>query len=139
MARSIRPTNGVQYVMADLLRAPFPPASFDAVVSIATLHHVDMRAGLAAMTQLLRPGGVLAVVGLARSRRVVDLPRDAVAATGTRIVRLRRSYWEHTAPMVWPPPETFAGCRRIAKARLPGVRFRRHLLWRYSLVWTKPE
>jgi hypothetical protein len=21
---------------------------------------------------------------------------------------------------------------------LPGVRYRRHLLWRYSLVWTKP-
>ena len=29
--------------------------------------------------------------------------------------------------------------RRIAAQELPGVRYRRHLLWRYSLVWTKPK
>ena len=26
----------------------------------------------------------------------------------------------------------------LARQALPGVRYRRHLLWRYSLVWTKP-
>lgn len=78
------------------------------------------------------------MVGLARSRRVLDLPRDVAAAIGTRVVRLRRSYWEQTAPMVWPPPETFGTCRRIAETTLPGARYRRHLFWQYSLVWTKP-
>jgi hypothetical protein len=29
--------------------------------------------------------------------------------------------------------------RAAAREVLPGVRYRRHLLWRYSLVWTKPE
>ena len=62
-----------------------------------------------------------------------------VAAIGTHVLRRRRTYWEHSAPMVWPPPETFAGCRRIGGSTLPGVRYRRHLLWRYSLVWTKPS
>jgi len=30
---------------------------------------------------------------------------------------------------------------RAAAARrlLPGVRYRRHLLWRYSLLWSKPR
>ena len=28
--------------------------------------------------------------------------------------------------------------RRLARRLLPGVRYRRLLLWRYSLVWTKP-
>jgi hypothetical protein len=28
--------------------------------------------------------------------------------------------------------------RSIAAARLPGVIYRRHVLWRYSLVWVKP-
>lgn len=28
--------------------------------------------------------------------------------------------------------------RRIAAATVPGARFGRHLLWRYSLVWAKP-
>jgi hypothetical protein len=26
----------------------------------------------------------------------------------------------------------------LAAAVLPGVRYRRHLLWRYSLIWTRP-
>ena len=28
--------------------------------------------------------------------------------------------------------------RAAAAAALPGVRYRRHLLWRYSLLWQKP-
>jgi hypothetical protein len=28
--------------------------------------------------------------------------------------------------------------RTIAARILPGVRYRRHVMWRYSLVWTKP-
>jgi hypothetical protein len=26
----------------------------------------------------------------------------------------------------------------LARQMLPGARYRRHLLWRYSLIWTKP-
>jgi hypothetical protein len=40
--------------------------------------------------------------------------------------------------MVWPPPETYGGMRALARELLPGARFRRHLLWRYSLIWRKP-
>jgi hypothetical protein len=28
--------------------------------------------------------------------------------------------------------------RRMAAEALPGARYRRHVLWRYSLIWTKP-
>jgi hypothetical protein len=28
--------------------------------------------------------------------------------------------------------------RRLAMDALPGARYRHHLYWRYSLVWTKP-
>ena len=139
LAQRTTSAHNVRYVLADAGAAPFASEVFDAVVSVAALHHMDMRVGLTQMARVLRPGGVLAMVGLARSRRLIDLPRDLVAAAGTRIVGLRRSYWEHSAPMVWPPPETFAACRRIAEATLPGVRYRRHLFWRYSLVWTKPD
>jgi hypothetical protein len=33
---------------------------------------------------------------------------------------------------------TYRDMRRIAAEELPGTRFRRRLLFRYSLVWTKP-
>jgi hypothetical protein len=42
-------------------------------------------------------------------------------------------------PIVWPPPLTHAAMHRLAARVLPGARLRRHLYWRYSLVWAKPE
>jgi hypothetical protein len=57
---------------------------------------------------------------------------------GHRIHRLSKPCWEDSAPRVWPPPDTYAQTRRLARRLLPGVRYRRLLLWRYSLVWTKP-
>jgi hypothetical protein len=89
------------------------------------------------MADLLRPGGVLVVVGVARSQPA-DLHRELAAFVAHRWLRMRRTLWEHSSPVVWPPPETYAGMRRLAEEVLPGVRYRRHVLWRYSLVWTKP-
>lgn len=33
---------------------------------------------------------------------------------------------------------TWAQARATARRLLPGVRYRRRLLWRYSLIWDKP-
>jgi len=136
-ARAI-PTPGVDWVLGDLLRAPFPSDRFDFVASVAALHHVDTVAGLSALASLVRPGGTLTVIGLARSRWPRDLPRDAAATVVSRWHRLRRTHWVHQAPIVWPPPDTYAELRATAERLLPGVAFRRHLLWRCSIVWRKP-
>lgn len=139
MARA-QPTEGVEYILGDVLEYPFEPASFDWVVSVAALHHMDTAAGLERMASLLRPGGTLVVVGLARSRRVADVALDVVGAVATRVHRhvLRKGYWEHGAPQIWPPALSYEEVRQIAGRLLPGVEYRRHVLWRYSLVWKRP-
>jgi SAM-dependent methyltransferase len=137
LARSQSSGDGITYVQGDILDHPFEPASFDVVASIAALHHMDARSGLEAMRDLVRPGGVLVVVGLARARLPQDIPWELAGAVTTRWLKLRRTYWEHSAPVVWPPPETYRGMRAIAEEVLPGVRYRRHVLWRWSLVWTR--
>jgi SAM-dependent methyltransferase len=67
---------GVRYVAGDVLTAPFRPASFGLVASVAALHHMPAVRALQSMAALLRPGGTLVVVGLARS----ELP--ATCGTG---------------------------------------------------------
>jgi SAM-dependent methyltransferase len=133
-----RGTPGVTWVLGDVLDHPFRPGSFDLVASVAALHHFDAEAGLRRMAELLRPGGRLAIVGLARDRFPRDLPRVAVATVVTRLLRGRRGYQEVAAPTVWPPPHTYREMRTIAERVLPGFVYRRHLLWRYSLLWHKP-
>jgi SAM-dependent methyltransferase len=127
----------VEYLLGDFLTFPFQPASFDFIASVATLHHMDAGAALARMRDLLRPGGALVIIGLPRPDLPADLPWLFASTAASSIHKLTRRYWEHPSPTVWPPPETFAGMRRIAARVLPGARLRRHLLWRYSLVWTK--
>jgi SAM-dependent methyltransferase len=129
---------GIDYVVGDFMTHPFAPGSFDHIASIAALHHMDAGAALARIGELLAPGGTLAVVGLARPRYPADLPFAIAGTVGHRVLRLRKGYWEDSAPRLWPPPDTFAETRSLARRVLPGVRYRRLLLWRYSLVWTRP-
>jgi SAM-dependent methyltransferase len=104
---------------------------------VAALHHLDPAAALTRMAGLLAPGGTLVVSGVARSRWS-DLPLDAVAVIANLGYRAVRGYWHHPSPIVWPPPHTYREIRALAGDLLPGVRYRRHLLWRYSLTWTRP-
>jgi SAM-dependent methyltransferase len=130
---------GIRYVAADLLSGPLQPARFDLVSAVASLHHVNARAGLARLRNLVAPGGVLVVVGLARPDWPRDIPVE-VAAQWARLIRPepRQGSGMPRPPIVWPPPEQYATMRRLGLELLPGARWRRHLRWRYSLVWTRP-
>ncbi|RFU42642.1 class I SAM-dependent methyltransferase [Actinomadura logoneensis] len=135
----------IDYVRGDFLDHRFlrdhgvEDASFDVVASVATLHHMDATAGLVRMRELVRPGGVLAVVGLARDELPRDLPRVAAATAAGAVYRVLKGHWEHPSPMVWPPPVTYREMAELAAGLLPGAEFRRHLLWRYSIVWRRPS
>ncbi|TCC23187.1 class I SAM-dependent methyltransferase [Kribbella sindirgiensis] len=126
----------IEYVHGDFLQHPFEPESYDLVASVATLHHVDARAGLLRMRELVRPGGALVVVGLARTTPR-DLPYAAAAVTAACAHRATKGHWEHPSPTVWPPPVTFHDMRALAAELLPGSTYRRHLLFRYSITWRK--
>ncbi|MDP9870001.1 MULTISPECIES: class I SAM-dependent methyltransferase [Streptosporangium] len=127
----------IDYVLADFLTHPFERDSFDLIVSVATLHHMDAAMGLERMRELLRPGGNLVIIGLARSRLPNDLPFELLGIAANRLHGLTKNHWEHPSPMA-SPPVTYATMKELAARILPGSRYRRHLLWRYSLTWTRP-
>jgi SAM-dependent methyltransferase len=137
LARRLDAGSDIQYLIGDFLAFPFEPASFDFVVSVAALHQMNAVAALRRMHELVRPGGKLAVLGLARSRYPADLPRNVAATLVSRAHRATKNHWESSAPTVWPPLETYGEIRCLAERTLPQVRCRRHLLWRYSLTLTK--
>lgn len=137
LAREQGPEGRAEYVLGDFLGYPFPAGSFGLVSCVAALHHMDPAAALRRMAGLLAPGGVLVVSGVARPAPR-DLPLDVAAAVANLGYRAARGYWQHPSPVVWPPPHTYRQIRALAEDVLPGVRYRRHLLWRYSLTWTRP-
>jgi SAM-dependent methyltransferase len=128
----------IGYVVGDLIGGGLRPASFDLVSAVASLHHMDARAGLTRLRELVAPGGVLAVIGLARPDLPKDIPVELAAVLAYRLRPRPDDRGKPEFPIVWPPPERYSTMRRLAGELLPGVRWRRHLLWRYSLVWTNP-
>lgn len=137
----------LDYLVADATTWPFRPARFDCVASIAAAHHLPLVPLLARMAAAVAPGGTLLVLDIYRPRRPADLALSLLAVPGSRLLRLR-----HTGRLVEPAElrraweehgrtdryltlaEVRAACARV----LPGARVRRHLLWRYSVVWRRP-
>src|SRR5437879_2012383 len=69
-SRHVRPN--LRFVEGDVMHYPFEPETFDVIASIATLHHLALEAALERLKRLLRPDGVLAVIGLYRLSTPAD-------------------------------------------------------------------
>jgi SAM-dependent methyltransferase len=129
---------GIEWIHDDVMTHDFG-RTFDVVTSIATLHHFDdAQGGLRRLASLTSPGGVLVVVGLARSSTLGDLAHDALGLVQHQWYSRTRTYWEHSAPTVWPPPQSYAEVRAAAVEELPGMQWKRFALWRYALIWRRP-
>jgi SAM-dependent methyltransferase len=140
-----RDCRNVAFIDAEFPAFPFEDASFDFIASNTAIHHMDFEAALMAMTRLLRPNGRLAIIGVARSARARDYVPDLMGVPlnlglGLAHGALRAAHREDRGPghPVKAPAMTWDEVRIGALRLLPGVHYRRHLLWRYSLMWRKP-
>ena len=132
-------SNNVAWVRGDAMSHMFGK-QFDVVTSVATLHHFpDLELALSRLADLTSPGGVLAIIGVARTSRMKDMMLHLGGAVQHQWLSHKYGFWEHTAPTVWPPKDDYETIRRTAKKILPGVRWKQLLLWRYSLLWCKPS
>ncbi|MGW1259784.1 class I SAM-dependent methyltransferase [Streptomyces sp. NPDC002513] len=125
-------------VEGDFLTAVLPAAGYDFICSVTTIHHMDFEAALIRMSELLRPGGTLVVVGLAREASVTEWAALIAAAPIVWITKvLRRARGPEGMPVA-VPQMSYGQVRAAARRLLPGMHYRRHVLRRYSLTWEKP-
>ena len=128
--------DSLRYLVGDVLEVP-RDEQFDLVTCFATLHHLDLDVGLRRLRSLVAPGGRLVVVGLARVGSPTDAALSLAAVPAAMVADRARGVWEHGAP-VRDPEHSYGQVRAAARSILPGARWRRHLYWRYSLVWQSP-
>lgn len=136
----------IDYQIADALAWDFQANRFDSIASIATLHHLPIEAMLVKMRGALKPGGTLLVLDLYQSEGPADALTSMVAMPVNLALRLingrqlrepreiREAWAEHGKHDTYL---TLTEARRICATVLPGARVRRHLLWRYSIIWKK--
>jgi SAM-dependent methyltransferase len=138
----------VAFVNADALTCEFPEGHFDCVASVATLHHLPAADILRKIVKALKPGGVFVALDLYRPEGLGGLLLSAAAYPVSVLLRL----WKTGRPR--PPGEvreayaahgrtdaylTLPQVAKLCAEVMPGARVRRHLLWRYSIIWKKVE
>jgi trans-aconitate methyltransferase len=112
---------------------------YDYLSMIATLHHMPFIEALAKAAGMLNPGGVLAVLGLDRAPSLFEAAvRSTIAYPVSGYYRLSRRISTVGAATL-DPVMTLDEIRRGAIEVLPGAIIQRRLLWRYTLIWTKPR
>ena len=129
------------YLQAEFLEADLSEGSYDAIVSIASLHHMDLETALAKMKVLLRPSGKLLILGLYRETTILDYLYSFISV----FLNLIYLNWHRasiipstkTAPTL-PAQLSIGQIKTVANTLIPGFRLQRHLFWRYSLFWQKP-
>ena len=126
-----------------VMEAEFPvdDRRYDFVSMVAVLHHLPLAQGVAAARAAVAPGGRLVIVGVSREEGRVDLALSLVSVVLNPVVGMlkhpRRAESVPvgmTAPTA-PASESFDQIRAVMRERLPGVRLRRGLFWRYRAVW----
>ena len=136
----------IEFQLADVRETPFNFGSFDCIATIATLHHLPLSEMLLKIKAALKPGGVLLVLDLFESAGLLDSLSNLLAIPVSVSLRLihhgrllprrdvRDAWAAHERHDIYPTmSEVHALCADI----LPGAEIRKHLLWRYSIVWRK--
>lgn len=136
----------IEYRLADVRATPLPPGAFDAVVTVATLHHLPLSETVGVLKAALRPGGMLVVQDVvdrsaaryALLNGAALLLRMARSALGTGPGTSRtvaRLYRHHGKGEKYLRPSEV---EQAYAPLLPGARVIQHLEWRYTVVWTAP-
>ena len=145
----------LEFHVADAISRNLPTAHFDCIATIATLHHLPLREMTLKLKAALKPGGVLIVLDLFEPERnlltaagLIDTFLNIVAmgvSISLRVVHNGRLKPPRAVRAAWAAHEQHDSYPKMSDIRdlcaeiLPGAEIRRHLLWRYSIVWTKPS
>ncbi|MEU6196523.1 class I SAM-dependent methyltransferase [Streptomyces sp. NPDC047061] len=136
-----REAGNVTFLEGDYLDgAGLDKEGYDFVSAVAVIHHAPFDDAIDRLVGLLAPGGRLVVVGLAHDHTLLDRVISGCGVPARLLTALRRGGERGPADMpVEDPIMTWGEVRQSTAHRLPGRRYRRRLLRRYTLVWDKPE
>ncbi|MEP6912770.1 MAG: class I SAM-dependent methyltransferase [bacterium] len=137
----------IEFQVADVLNQTLPVESFDCIASISTLHHLPLSEMFLKMKAALKPGGVLLVMDLFKRAGLLDSLSNLLAipvSVSMRLINQGRLRPRREVRDAWAAHErhdiysTIRDVHALCADILPGATIRKHLLWRYSIVWTKP-
>lgn len=131
----------VSLIVTDFEKYAALHATFDLIIFVASLHHMDQAHGIEKARQLLAPGGLLLIVGCACPRSPADWCLEALRVIPAKIgsyIHGEKDDGNIGIP-VSSPTLSLKEIRDICHRHLPGASIRPGLYYRYLLQWSKPN
>lgn len=138
--------NNIDFQVADISQWQFPSEYFDAIVSIATFHHFSVENLLPNLQAALKPGGKLIILDLLEQENIQDFFSDLIAVPLNWLFLQQNRHIQQSPEAIAAMKEhlrtdtflTQSQVKQIYLNSLPEAKIRKHLFWRYSVVWKKP-
>jgi 2-polyprenyl-3-methyl-5-hydroxy-6-metoxy-1,4-benzoquinol methylase len=136
----------IDFQIADVLETSFPDEHFDAIVSVATFHHLPLEQILPKLKKALKPGGKLLILDVSRMENIRDFFIGAVAVPLSLLLKFshngfaRPTKAEREAWTQHAKTDRFLSlseARQIYSSYLEKPIVHRHLFFRYSVIWEK--
>ena len=136
----------LEFRVADVLKTDFPDEHFDAIVSIATFHHLPLDEVLPKLKKTLKSGGKLLILDVSRLDGIEDYFIASAAVPLSLLLKLfhngfsrpieaERKAWENHAKD--DLLLSFSEARQNYLTYLEKAFVQRHLFFRYSVIWEK--
>ena len=136
-ARSVQNGGAVEFICVSF-EDFIQNKTFDAIVFVASIHHMDMTKALKKAKSLLAPHGKLLIVGLAKPSTRFDWALEAVRVLPSKMLSAfhhMQSSEELNLPTAYDYPR-MNEIRSIVKKELPGATMHYALHFRYLLEWS---
>lgn len=112
---------------------------FDAIVFVASIHHMDMEFCIDKSKKLLKPSGKLLIVGLAYPYTILDRVIETSCFLPVKIGDLFHKVRGDVGAPIVDYKVTLNDIRTIVKNKLPNAKLKHALYYRYLLKWIKSE
>lgn len=141
-----RQFSNIDFQVADVLQWEPTAEQFDVIVSIATLHHLPVESLLPNLKAILKPGGRLVILDLLEHENLRDQLSDFIAVPLNWLSQVLNNQHLQQSPEAVAAMEehlrtdhylTLSQAQRIYTRSLRRAKVRKHLFWRYSVVWEK--
>lgn len=128
----------IHYINTSFENHNFASEKYDFISTIASIHHMDFKPALIKMSGLLKPGGKLVILGLFRESSISDLFISLIAILPNLIMNtLFKDEADNSKMITTRPQMSIKEIKEASKDILGDFKFRRHLFWRYSIIYEK--
>lgn len=138
-------SSSVEFTVEDVMELS-RSRQYDVITALAMVHQLPLAPVLRRLREALAPGGTLVVLGCYQEETRTDRSLSWMALPANLLmggIKGRRRPGASSRPVSMTAPTapattTLAEIRRAADQELPNATLRRHLFWRYSLVFRAP-